>query len=85
MSTNGKKMTPTESRILRMLSDGAMHTEEELRSCLYDELSESSCIIRVHVCKLRRKLSSGLFIVRVSDGRSGAGYQMTRRINCAVE
>jgi DNA-binding response OmpR family regulator len=84
MNTNGKKLNPTETRILRILSDGMMHTEGELRSCLNDELS-GACVIRVHVCKLRRKLLPGLFIVRINDSRNGAGYQMARCINSSTE
>lgn len=47
--------TPTERRMLAVLSDGRPHTTEELMACLYDELSERSAV-KAMVFKLRRKL-----------------------------
>lgn len=59
-------LTPTESRIVAMLSDGQAHSREELCSCLYDELSVSS--LRVHILNIRRKLPPSEFIDCVVRG-----------------
>ena len=47
--------TPTQQRILNVLSDGMPHTKEEMRDCLNDELSGGNNL-RVHLTYLRKKL-----------------------------
>jgi DNA-binding response OmpR family regulator len=50
--------TPTEQRMLDLLSDGAIHTKEELFRCLWDELSRVETIQK-HLSLLRKKLRPG--------------------------
>lgn len=53
--TDTESFTPTELRMLALLADGLPHTREELRSCLFDDLSELSAIKR-HISTIRRKI-----------------------------
>jgi hypothetical protein len=46
--------TPTQQRILGVLSDGRPHWPTELQAVLNDELSEDG--VRRHVCDLRKLL-----------------------------
>ena len=47
--------TPTQRKILDVLSDGQGHSTEELRKCLWDELTDVSTV-RVHLTQMRAKL-----------------------------
>ncbi len=51
----GAKFTPTERRILSLLSDGLSHTREETLTCLNDEKAAPKAL-RVMLFHLRRKL-----------------------------
>jgi hypothetical protein len=46
--------TPTQQKIINVLSDGQPHQKRELQDCL-DELAEPNAI-HVHVTLIRRKL-----------------------------
>lgn len=48
--------TPTQQRILLLLSDGLPHTREEMLGCINDELS-SMRNLRTHLVLLRKKLN----------------------------
>lgn len=63
------RYTPTEQRMLEMLSDGMRHLREELHTCLWDEQSSLKAI-RVHICRLRVKLRRfGEDLICETDGR----------------
>lgn len=47
--------TPTERRMMEVLSDGLVHTSQELFDCLSDELQPKG-VVRKHMCLLRKKL-----------------------------
>jgi DNA-binding CsgD family transcriptional regulator len=49
------RFTPTEKRMLRVLSDGLPHSRDELQLCLWDNLGAVSNI-RCHLTSIRRKL-----------------------------
>lgn len=49
-------LTPTQQRIIKLLSDGLPHTREEIHSLLDDALTELSAV-RKHVCLVRAKLA----------------------------
>lgn len=49
------EFTPTEQRILKLLSDGQRHKRKEIHACLFDELSELKTI-RYHICMMRKVL-----------------------------
>ena len=49
--------TPTQVRILQVLSDGKKHDKKELRECLGDDLT-SDKTLSVHLCFLRKKLQA---------------------------
>lgn len=55
-------LTPRESRIYQLLSDGERHTKPEIHACLEDELSDVSAI-RDAIKLLRRKLPPERMIV----------------------
>lgn len=61
-----EEFTPTEKRILAILSDGKPHTREELKTALWDELG-SIQNLAARMTYLRRKL-----------GRRGEGIAFTR-------
>jgi hypothetical protein len=49
------EFTPTQQRILKILSDGRPHSITELRTALNDELAVR-CALKVHICHIRKKL-----------------------------
>ena len=49
------KFTPTQVRMLQVLSDGEPHTYQELHNCLRDELSYKGNMY-CHITILRKKL-----------------------------
>ena len=75
------KLTPTERKILALLSDGLPHAREEIHSLLWDELSQRETI-RYHISKLRKKLPPGHIIVCVRGyGKDSHRYQHVRLLN----
>lgn len=56
------KYTPTEKRILNLLSDGEAHLIKDMISCLEDELSDSKTVT-VHITNIRSKLPRDEWIV----------------------
>ena len=49
------KFTPTETRLLRMLSDGNRHLKTELMTCIEDDLA-NPMTVNYHLCNIRKKL-----------------------------
>ena len=47
--------TPTQQKIIDMLSDGKPHSRKELKRCLPDELAELKTV-NVHIAHIRLKL-----------------------------
>lgn len=47
--------TPTQQKIVDLLSDGERHAYGEVKKCLWDELSED-ITIHIHVSNIRKKL-----------------------------
>lgn len=47
--------TPTQRKMLAVLSDGLPHSKVELHACLHDDLGEMSNI-RVHLANVRKHL-----------------------------
>lgn len=81
---NNGKFTPTEKRILTVLSDGLPHTRQELHRCLSDELAELSAI-QPHISRIRRRLQNkGQDIVCVLCNRQ-IQYQHVRILNSAYD
>lgn len=75
------KFTPTEVKILAVLSDGMPHTREELHGCLMDELGDLSNV-KVHITYLRRKLRPmGQDIVYYCHTRREMRYRHVRLLN----
>lgn len=75
------KVSPTQQRILDLLSDGAAHPVKELVACLWDDAAENpAAAVAKHIHYLRGKLArQGRDIV----GRSQWGslsYRMVRFI-----
>lgn len=62
------RFTPTERRIMTLLSDGYAHTSKELFGLLDDELAGRTAVA-AHVSKIRDKLPSHLGIN--SNGSNG--------------
>ncbi len=53
--TEVPKFTPTQQRIIDVLSDGKPHSRKELKGCLPDELAELKTV-NVHIAHIRVKL-----------------------------
>lgn len=49
------ELTPTQERLLGVLSDGQPHSADKLLGCLNDELADRR-LLHVHLCYLRKKL-----------------------------
>lgn len=65
--------TPTQKRMLAVLSDGEGHTREELHACLGDDLASGGAV-RVHIAILRKKLAQvGQAILCEVQGIAGKG------------
>jgi DNA-binding CsgD family transcriptional regulator len=47
--------TPTEQRIVDLLSDGMPHKREELHACLSDDLA-SRTAVQMHVSNIRKRI-----------------------------
>lgn len=60
-------MTPTHERMLELLKDGKPHSVKELRSCLYDPLSDALAV-RSHIYTLRKELEAGGSIIVQRSG-----------------
>lgn len=61
-------MTPTQARIMALLSDGELHRREEIRRLLPDDLGAVSNI-KAHISALRRRLRPGEYIDCVLTSR----------------
>ncbi len=72
------RFTPTERRIVSLLSDGYAHTAKELFGLLDDELAGRTAVA-VHVCNIRSKLPPHLSVL--SHGSNGSvKYAMIRYV-----
>lgn len=68
-------LTPTQYRLMEVLSDGRRHTSGELRGCIDDELSHAQNLNN-HLQRLRDQLNSvGRDVVYESSGL-GSGYRL---------
>lgn len=70
-----KEFTPTEERMLVVLSDGDRHKKEELHKCLFDELSQLMTV-NYHIQNMRRKLERKGQTIVVERGK---GYDLFYR------
>lgn len=78
------KFTPTETRILAVLSDGMPHRRDELMRCLWDELS-SRAALKMQLSNIRAKLRPiGQDIVCEWYNR-GLSYRQIRLLASAVD
>jgi len=74
--------TPTQARIMEVLSDGERHSLEELHECLTD-YRVTIPTIRVHICHIRKKLLPNRQDI-LSVNRGGRRfYQYVRLISTA--
>lgn len=61
--------TPTQSRIMAVLSDGRAHSAQELQSCLYDDLGVITNV-KFHITMIRkilRPLGQDIVFLRRED------------------
>lgn len=71
--------TPTQAKILALLSDGRPHTRAEIRRLLPDEYAKTAAI-RKHIHRIRQSLPEGEEIRCVYDGPTLC-YQRFVRFN----
>lgn len=76
--------TPTQRRILEVLSDGMWHHREELKKCLYDELSRLKAV-RDHISNMRKVLRplGNDIICELANRR--IGYRLVRLVGSSDE
>lgn len=75
------KFTPTQTRILEVLSDGLMHPKCQLQACLNDDMATDRTL-SVHLTYLRQILNPrGEDIVFINAGIKGRGYRHIRYIS----
>lgn len=73
--------TPTQKRILAVLSDGLPHTRDELMRCLNDDMAEEGTL-KAHIQMIRNKLRPiGQNIISECHGRGSFFYRLTRLIS----
>lgn len=72
------KFTPTETRLLKILSDGNRHHKDELFECLDDDMSSLNALAKA-ICLLRKKLPNGDGIL-VEWWRRKRFYRLVRYI-----
>ena len=81
------RYTPTQCRILAVLSDGQLHSRDELFACLNDDMTNLTCL-RVHLAYLRKKMAEiGETIKTVKFHTKGPGnwYQHVRLISTSED
>lgn len=76
-NASNNSFTRTESKILRVLSDGLQHTKQELEECMDDKLAGRTAM-NVHLHRIRKKLKP-LDQLIVCEWRSRRLYY--RRVN----
>ncbi len=78
-----EEFTPTQSRLLDHLQNGAAHLARDLVKCLWDDMG-APANVKVHVCVLRRKLRPHGWDILVERYPSGACYRLVRYITSAI-
>lgn len=56
--SQGNGFTPTQKKIMDLLSDRQSHHRDELRSCILDEYSNNLNNLAVHLSHLRTRLAA---------------------------
>jgi hypothetical protein len=83
-SKNADGYTPTQVRIMDLLSDGKPHTAKEMHKLLDDDLADISGV-RVHICELRKVLHKQGMSIRTEVHINGecrvASYCLVRRLH----
>ncbi len=81
MTANGKTFTPTESRMLEVLSDGKVHLRKELFDCLWDNDPQASrSNVNRHISSIRTKIKpiGGLIVCELV--RRNIGYRHVKTL-----
>lgn len=79
MDIDSLVLTPVEKRMMRLLNDGMVHTKEELRTCLVDDLATNVANISNHIGNIRKKIRRhGHDIVCESIRGTKLGYRHVR-------
>lgn len=73
------QLTPTERRIHDTLCDMRGHSVDDLMLCLNDDMAEVNTV-RVHICRIRKKLPPGFDIIYSQRTES---YCMVRMVGSA--
>jgi len=78
------ELTPTQSRIMNLLSDGRPHTADELHRCFSDELTEKDNV-RCMVSLMRDRLNLNGLDITSRRKSSRTTYRLVRLINNGAE
>lgn len=71
------KLSPTQRKLWDVLSDGKLHSSEELLKYMPDELMNKNCL-RTHITYLRYKLKSAKLMINCQVVDSLTHYQLLR-------
>ena len=71
-------LTPTEQRLIDLLADGNVHSQQDMLGCLSDELASVDAL-NTHLCRLRGKIR--LRAMDVATFQQPCAYQLRRIIN----
>lgn len=74
-----RRFTPTQQRMIDVLSDGLRHTRKELEACLDDELAETHSAVSVHLTAIRKILRPiGQDVILEYEGQNRTYYRHVR-------
>lgn len=76
------RRTPVLDRMYTLLSDGMIHSKEELHECLYDPLSDFPDGVQMNLSRLRKLIEpygQDIFTKKNIDGK--VGYVLALRIS----
>lgn len=63
----GKTQSPTQDKMMAMLSDGLAHSKEELHQCLDDDLASLAAVDH-HILLLRKKVERDGLLIAFRNG-----------------
>lgn len=71
------KYTPTQRRIMDILSDGMPHPKEEIQETFYDPMAVSGAV-RTHISYLRKKIEPTGFGILIEYVNHGICYRLVQ-------
>ena len=73
------RFTPTQRRIVDLLSDGEPHDKAEMRLCLYDDLGGDNNV-HYHICQIRKLLLPVGYLIMIQFRGRTPLYRLVQSI-----